>query len=83
MLRLAAAFPLAACSGCVSVEMLQAAEAVALSLQGVRPANQPRARIAQYLDWVRARPDWPERWRAFEGELVADRSAGVNAGRAP
>ena len=74
---------MAAGSGCVRVEMLLAAEAFAWSLLGVRPANQPRLRITQYLDRVRAGSNWPERWRALERELVADRSAGVNAGRAP
>ncbi|MCU0792512.1 MAG: DUF2851 family protein [Opitutaceae bacterium] len=28
---------------------------------GVRPANQPKRRLAQYADWVGQRPDWPER----------------------
>jgi hypothetical protein len=65
MLRLAGAFPLTAWAGDVSLETLLAAESVAWSRQGVRPANQPRARIGQYLNWVRARPDWPERWRAL------------------
>jgi len=27
---------------------------------GVRPANHPRRRLAQYRDWVQARPDWPD-----------------------
>lgn len=65
MLRLAGAFPLAAWAGGVSVETLLAAEAGAWSRQGVRPANLPRARIGQYSNWVRARPDWPERWRTL------------------
>ena len=30
--------------------------------QGVRPANAPRRRLAQYRAWVAAVPDWPERW---------------------
>lgn len=30
--------------------------------QGVRPANAPRRRLAQYRAWVAAAPDWPERW---------------------
>ena len=63
MLRLAGAFPLAAWAGDVTVASLLAAEATAWSRQGVRPANQPRARIGQYLNWVCARPDWPLRWR--------------------
>ena len=29
--------------------------------QGVRPANHPQARLAQYARWVGARPDWPTR----------------------
>lgn len=33
--------------------------------QGLRPANQPRARLRQYAAWVRARPDWPERLVAW------------------
>src|SRR5690606_6985660 len=28
--------------------------------QGVRPANQPRQRLRQYLRWVRERPHWPD-----------------------
>lgn len=31
--------------------------------QGARPANHPKMRIRQYLRWVEARPDWPERLR--------------------
>ncbi len=27
--------------------------------QGIRPANQPRRRLAQYAAWVSACPDWP------------------------
>jgi hypothetical protein len=33
--------------------------------QAVRPANHPRARLAQYDRWLRLRPDWPvrlQRW---------------------
>ena len=32
----------------------------AWSVQGVRPANQPRVRLRQYQAWVRERPQWPE-----------------------
>ena len=35
------------------------------SLQGVRPANQPRTRLEQYRRWVLACPDWPERMKAL------------------
>lgn len=31
------------------------------ALQGVRPLNHPRLRLAQYAHWVAKRPDWPER----------------------
>lgn len=31
--------------------------------RGARPANHPRRRLRQYLQWVEARPDWPERLR--------------------
>tara|TARA_B110000438_G_scaffold247550_1_gene249746 strand:- start:691 stop:1878 length:1188 start_codon:yes stop_codon:yes gene_type:complete len=30
-------------------------------LAGLRPANHPQNRLAQYLDLVKARPDWPTR----------------------
>ncbi|MDE0578085.1 MAG: DUF2851 family protein, partial [Opitutales bacterium] len=30
-------------------------------LAGLRPANHPKARLVQYLDLVKARPDWPTR----------------------
>ncbi len=36
---------------------------------GVRPANHPRARLAQYQRWVRARPDWPARLERLGREL--------------
>jgi hypothetical protein len=32
---------------------------------GVRPANLPRRRLAQYARWVSARPDWPARLRSL------------------
>ncbi len=39
-------------------------------LQGVRPANAPRRRLAQYRAWVTAVPAWPERWWRL-GEATA------------
>lgn len=39
------------------------------SVQGVRPANQPRARLRQYAEWVEQRPDWPARARRLASEL--------------
>lgn len=66
MLRLAGRFPLEAWSGgTVIAESALAAESEGWSLQGVRPANQPRTRIAQYLEWTRQRPDWPARLAAL------------------
>lgn len=49
------------------------------SLQGVRPLNHPKLRLAQYARWCAARPDWPEalrtspRWTALavaQGEMT-------------
>lgn len=50
-------------AGRVSAEAAWAAESERWSVQGVRPANQPRTRLRQYEAWARALPDWPERWR--------------------
>jgi hypothetical protein len=64
MLRVAARWPLAdwAGGGPVVAEALSS-EADAWSVQGVRPANHPRVRLAQYAAWVHARRDWPARAR--------------------
>jgi hypothetical protein len=72
MLRVAARWPLAAwaADSAVAVAAL-ASETEAWSLQGVRPANQPRVRLAQYGAWVRAQPDWPERAREAARRLPA------------
>ncbi len=32
-------------------------------LSGLRPANHPRQRLAQYLEWIRQVPLWPEQLR--------------------
>ncbi len=37
---------------------------------GVRPANRPEARLAQYGAWVRARPDWPADLLAWAREVA-------------
>lgn len=70
MLRVAGRWPLAAWTGGAA----PAAEAFAVeaghwSLQGVRPANHPRARLRQYEAWMRTRPDWPARLEALGSEL--------------
>lgn len=36
---------------------------------GVRPANHPRTRLAQYQQWVAGVPDWPERLTAWGNGL--------------
>lgn len=38
---------------------------------GVRPANHPATRLAQYRAWTVARPDWPERLRGWTEHLRA------------
>lgn len=61
MLALAERWPLAAWqAGQVSLEEAWESEAANWHRAGVRPANQPRLRLAQYSEWVRERPDWPE-----------------------
>src|SRR5690606_18743274 len=40
--------------------------------RGARPANQPRQRVRQYLQWVKARPDWPERLRETFSAMRAE-----------
>lgn len=45
----------------VKPEVVFATETDGWSLQGVRPANHPRARLRQYAEWNCARPDWPAR----------------------
>ncbi len=43
------------------------------TLRGVRPANQPRLRLSQYVAWMQHMPDWPARLRAWAlPELPAD-----------
>lgn len=77
MLRIAARWPLAEwAAGAVSPDQALAAEAEAWSVQGVRPANHPRVRLAQYAAWVRAVPDWPVRLREFVRRLPADEIVG-------
>lgn len=61
MLHVATRWPLAEWLRGVDVETVFLEQAHAWSLQGVRPANHPRTRLAQYAGWVLARPDWPTR----------------------
>lgn len=72
MLAVAERWPLAAWrTGAVAVEEAWASEAANWHRAGVRPANQPRLRLAQYAEWVASRPDWPRRLAGSGGELVA------------
>lgn len=72
MLRLAGQFPLSRWSGSTAEpDEFAAGEAKNWSVQGVRPANFPHTRLRQYAGWVRARPDWPERVRAWGETLSA------------
>ncbi len=72
MLAIAERWPLSAWrAGAVSVEEAWAAEEGNWQRAGVRPANQPRARLAQYAEWVAARPDWPERLASAGRALAA------------
>ncbi|MFQ3224639.1 MAG: hypothetical protein ACI8Z5_000890 [Lentimonas sp.] len=62
MLRLAAKSPLAEwSSGDVSVDERFAQEADNWKLNGLRPANHPRRRLAQYMEIVQQQPNWPDR----------------------
>lgn len=70
MLAVAERWPLEAWrSGAISADGAWEAEAPNWHRGGVRPANQPRTRLAQYADWVRARPDWPARLARLGREL--------------
>jgi hypothetical protein len=40
------------------------------STAATRPANHPRRRLSQYAEWMRARPDWPQRL-AKQGTALA------------
>ena len=45
--------------GRYAVAQLYAAGRGRWNLTGTRPANHPRTRLTQYLDWVRLNPRWP------------------------
>ncbi|MBL9198871.1 MAG: DUF2851 family protein [Opitutaceae bacterium] len=70
MLRVAARWPLPQwAAGRATAEAALATEAADWSLQGTRPANHPRVRLAQYAAWVQARPGWPARVREYARRL--------------
>ena len=66
MLRIAAAFPLGAWA---DLDPQTAFAGETWSLHGVRPANHPRHRLAQYATWRRLRPDWPVQLAALGERL--------------
>ncbi len=62
MSRLALEHPLAHFQrGSLSADALFEEQAEAWRLSGLRPANHPRRRLAQYIELVKKRPDWPAR----------------------
>ena len=62
MLRLAGQYPLAEwLSTDVNADELFAEVADQWKLNGLRPANHPRRRLAQYLEIVQQQPLWPDR----------------------
>ncbi len=65
MLAVAERWPLDAGRGIPTEAEALAAGGALWRTQGVRPANAPRRRLAQYRAWVAAVPDWPERWRQW------------------
>lgn len=84
MLALAERWPLSAWrAGVVDAEEAWMAEASTWQRAGVRPANQPRARLAQYARWIAARPDWPARLADSGARWVAEIAADSGAQDAP
>ncbi len=62
MLRLAAKYPLASLSAdALTADELFAEEPGEWKLNGLRPANHPRRRLAQYLEIVETQSHWPDR----------------------
>lgn len=60
MRRVAEAFPFTVLRGArYSVETLYLAGGDAWKASGIRPANQPRKRLGQYLELIAQRPEWP------------------------
>ncbi len=55
--------------GRVEVEALFAEERGRWRLSGLRPANHPRHRLAQYVEICRMHPDWPERLKRVLDDL--------------
>ncbi len=80
MIRIAAAFPLLVWAGRgIEPDALVAAEQEHWALQGVRPANQPRARLRQYARWCATVPDWPERLYVWGRSMAMERPGNDDA----
>jgi hypothetical protein len=69
MLEIAERWPLAEWRKGVAVESVFESQAGEWRVGGVRPANRPRLRLAQYAEWVAVRPDWPERLAGWGGAV--------------
>jgi hypothetical protein len=82
MLRIAARWPLSNWrDAAVTAEAAFESETGSWSVQGVRPANHPKARIRQYVEWVRARPQWTSEFTscvsALSGATWSENTAAV------
>lgn len=72
MLAVAERWPIDAWrEGGVSVDIAIQSQEETWMRAGVRPANQPRIRLGQYAEWVKARPDWPRQLAELGEKLGA------------
>ena len=70
MLAVAEAWPLAEWTGGgPTPEALLESGGKRWRVGGVRPANHPKLRLAQYAAWARKAPDWPDRLRRLGAGL--------------
>ncbi len=69
MLAVATRQPFAVWSDGVDCDQIWREAAPLWHRHGVRPANHPRLRLRQYAEWVRARPDWPQRLVDLAGDF--------------
>ena len=72
MHALATRYPIAAMAALtVEADSLFESSSESWKRAGIRPANQPRLRIAQYLTLLQKNPDWPRRLRRWGHRLSA------------
>lgn len=69
MLTVAGRYPLASWRNGLDLAVIEAEEGLMWQRSGVRPANLPRVRLAQYQRWVTACPDWPDRVARWQDHL--------------